>query len=631
MRTVLFIFALLLRVAAIEATGGETIAFGDATDYVRHAQSLCSDGNYPERGNLPFFRAPGLPFFIAAVTACHPEQTRLVKYALAVCDAVTAVLIFMLATLLWSGGPQPAGRVQFQTGGLNTAAPLAAALAAVHPFFIGSVTDIRTEPLFMMLLVGAMVALYRRLPAGRTAGFQPALSGMLLGLAALTRPTALLCIPLFALYVASRREDGSGTRAGWKPAVPLIIAATLTLSPWIARNYLRFGELIVVNDAGGFNLWRGTHPELMRVVETHDRARFAHASWVFESQTVSAAAAQVESRASTPAARSREWQRMALENVRRDPWLALQSTLKKAALYWRPWLHPAEHSLTMIALSVLVILALYTFGGIGLFLHPLRVPVLLFFAAMWLAHVAYFPSIRLRAPLTDPLLIAFAGAPLAMLTVRMRKYLPLALVVVPVIVIAVAATYAGSLPAVRAFITTLQAAAGEWWAAPLFIVAYVVFTIFLLPVGLLSATGALMWGWKVGGSLELLAATLGSIVPFLLARRGLGAWLERRIRRDDLPALDTPFTLLLLRIVPIVPYVALNYIAGTTRIRLRDNVLMTFFGSIPSVFLFAFFVDTMAASATGAATQAKIFAACAAVAAMAIIGKLVANRVARRG
>ena len=397
MRSVVFILALILRVAAIEATGGEKIAFGDGVDYVRHARSLCSEGTYPERGNLPFFRAPGLPFFIAAVTACHPEQTRLVKYALAACDAATAVLLMMLAASLWGGAPR--------------ASLFAGLLAAVHPFFIGSAIDIRTEPLFMMLLVGAMLLLLRD---------RPAASGVALALAALTRPTGLLCIPLFAIYAARRRQDAGGP-AGWKPALPLLIAAALTLSPWIARNYLRFGELIVVNDAGGFNLWRGTHPELMRVVETHDPARFAHASWVFESQTVSAAAAQVESRASTPAARDREWKRMALENVRRDPAFAVRATLKKAALYWRPWLHPAEHSPKMIALSVVVILGLYILGALGLWRHPLRVPVLLFFAAMWLAHVAYFPSIRLRTPLTDPLLIAFAAGPLASAAARLAR------------------------------------------------------------------------------------------------------------------------------------------------------------------------------------------------------------------
>jgi uncharacterized membrane protein YdjX (TVP38/TMEM64 family) len=107
--------------------------------------------------------------------------------------------------------------------------------------------------------------------------------------------------------------------------------------------------------------------------------------------------------------------------------------------------------------------------------------------------------------------------------------------------------------------------------------------------------------------------------------------MERRIRREDVPALDSPFNLFLLRVVPLVPYVALNYIAGSaTRIRVRDFLLMTFAGSIPSVFLFAWFIDTMAAGASGAVTQAKIFAVCAVIAAVAIALRLLADRLTRR-
>jgi uncharacterized membrane protein YdjX (TVP38/TMEM64 family) len=586
MRTAVFIFALLVRVAAIELTGAEKIAFGDGPDYVRFAASLCADGTYPERGNLPFFRAPGLPFFIAGVTACHPEQTRIIKYALAMCDALSVLLIFLIA---------------LRVHGTRAHGLVAAVLAALHPFFIGGVTDIRTEPLFMMLLVAATWFALRR---------DFALAGLLLGLATLTRPTGLLCIPLFALFA-------------WRRAHVVLLAAALTLSPWVARNVVRFGEPILVNDAGGFNLWRGTHPELMQVVETHDRELFAQRSWHFEAVTVGETAKRIT--AATPKARDRQWRALAIENVRSDPAFAAKAALKKAALYWRPWLHPAEHGPIAIALSVVVILGLYVLGAIGMYLHPdkrIVMAVLLFFAALWLAHVAYFPSIRLRTPLTDPLLIVFASAPLMML----RKYLPLAMVVAPIVAVAFVATRLADFPMARAFVTTMQSAAGEWWAVPLFVVAYVVFAIFLLPVGLLSATAALMWGWKAGGTLELFTSTMAALVPFLLARKGFAKWVEKRVRYDDAPALHSPFILFLLRIVPLVPYVALNYIAGATRIRTRDFVITTLAGSIPSVFLFAYFVDTMAAGAMGAATQAKIFAVCGAVAVVAIILRLTADR-----
>ncbi|MDQ3279890.1 MAG: VTT domain-containing protein [Acidobacteriota bacterium] len=404
------------------------------------------------------------------------------------------------------------------------------------------------------------------------------------------------------------------------------------MAPWVIRNELRFREFIPVNDAGGYNLWRGTHPEVMQIVETHDRALFAQRAMHFETVTATVAAQQIDDIAKTPKTRDRAWRNLAIQQIRADVPFAIRSTLVKAAMYWRPWLHPAEYGPKAIAMSVLVILGLYVLGGIGLWMHPDRrlvAAVLAFFALMWLAHVPYFPTIRLRTPLTDPLLIVFAAGAVMPLFARIKRLLPLAVVVLPVALVAIFATRLGDFPMARAAIARLQEAADEWWSLPLFVALYTLFTVFLLPVGLLSAAAALMWGWKLGGAIDLASLTLASIVPFLLARRGLAGFVQRRIHRDDLPALDSTFNLFLLRVVPVVPYVALNYVAGATRVRTRNYVLVTLAGSIPASFLFAYFVETMAGSAMGVATQAKIAGACALVAIFAIILRLAARRVAR--
>jgi uncharacterized membrane protein YdjX (TVP38/TMEM64 family) len=207
---------------------------------------------------------------------------------------------------------------------------------------------------------------------------------------------------------------------------------------------------------------------------------------------------------------------------------------------------------------------------------------------------------------------------------RMRRLLPLLAIVVPIVLVAGAATLLADVASARLAIRFVQSMAGEWWALPLFVVLYALFAVFLLPVGILSAGAALAWGWKIGGTIELATLTVVSLVPFLLGRRGL-----KRVTTENLPAIESPFVLLLLRIVPLVPYVALNYIAGATKIRVRDYLLATLFGSIPSVYLFAYFVDTMAAGALGAATQMRIVGVCVAVAVAAIALRLAGQRLRR--
>jgi len=206
---------------------------------------------------------------------------------------------------------------------------------------------------------------------------------------------------------------------------------------------------------------------------------------------------------------------------------------------------------------------------------------------------------------------------------KLRALLPILAIAVPIVLVALALANMQHLPFVQGIVAAMREAGREWWAIPLFLILYCVLALFLLPVGMLSAGAALVWGWEVGGLLDLVACTVAALPPFQLARRRLPRRVRAYLEKHGLTLDTTPdfFPLLLLRIVPVVPYSALNYIAGIAGFRLRDYVVATFAGSIPSVFLFAFFIDTLGDSAAGAATQLRILGACAAVGALAIIGR----------
>ena len=138
----------------------------------------------------------------------------------------------------------------------------------------------------------------------------------------------------------------------------------------------------------------------------------------------------------------------------------------------------------------------------------------------------------------------------------------------------------------------------SWWAIPLFFVLYAVLNIFFIPPQFLSIAAVLMWGWWKGATIELVAATIAAIPPYLISRSTLRAWIAERIRSHGGIAakLDRePFTwLLILRVVPIIPYTALNYVAGLSSIRIRDYMLATLIGMVPSAYIFAYFVDATA-------------------------------------
>jgi len=359
--------AFALRLAAIAAFGFGRVEFGDARDYLDTTSALCATGAYPGQGNLPFFRAPGLPFFIAAVTACHPENVALVKIALALLDSLTVALIVALSFALLRS---------------EKAALLAGLAAAFYPLFIAGVTDVRTEPLFLFFFWSAATIVAARK--------WPALAGACLAMAALTRPATLIFVPLFLIPLRRR-------------ALAFLLGFAAVLLPWTARNYARYGEIILINNAGGYSLWRGTHPAMARIYDIGDREAFRRASIEFEEQVTKPATRKFRT--------SAEWRDDALANIRRYPRLEARFALKKALLYWRPWLNPQEFSTRVVLVSGILFVALYALAIVGFARMPRAVVlwVAAFFIVGWLAHIPHQVVARFRYPLTDPVLLIAAA------------------------------------------------------------------------------------------------------------------------------------------------------------------------------------------------------------------------------
>lgn len=147
--------------------------------------------------------------------------------------------------------------------------------------------------------------------------------------------------------------------------------------------------------------------------------------------------------------------------------------------------------------------------------------------------------------------------------------------------------------------TWLRSIRAVWWAPLAFIGAYTIFNVFLVPGTILTLTAGAVWGWWTGGLWVLAASTIGSAAPYFLARSGSAGVTEAlRARAARLAALlqDQGFTtLLLLRLVPIVPYNLLNYAAGFAGVKPRAYFAATFLGTIPGIFVFTYSADAIAA------------------------------------
>lgn len=131
------------------------------------------------------------------------------------------------------------------------------------------------------------------------------------------------------------------------------------------------------------------------------------------------------------------------------------------------------------------------------------------------------------------------------------------------------------------------------WAPAVFVCAYAVATVFFVP-GLLFtlAAGALFGPW-LGTLFGLLGATAGAAIAFLAARHLFGEWIVRRAparaRRvvEGVEAEGWRFVAMT-RLIPFIPFNALNYALGLTRIGIVPYVVASFLFMAPGGAAYAY-------------------------------------------
>jgi uncharacterized membrane protein YdjX (TVP38/TMEM64 family) len=131
---------------------------------------------------------------------------------------------------------------------------------------------------------------------------------------------------------------------------------------------------------------------------------------------------------------------------------------------------------------------------------------------------------------------------------------------------------------------------------------------------ILTVTGGFLFGWLLGGSAAVLAATIGATTVFQIARSSFGETLARKAgpslsKLKDGFAADAFNYLLFLRLVPAFPFWLVNIAAALTTVSLRTFASATALGIIPGTLAFAFVGEGLDSII---AAQASAHAACVA-------------------
>jgi uncharacterized membrane protein YdjX (TVP38/TMEM64 family) len=132
-------------------------------------------------------------------------------------------------------------------------------------------------------------------------------------------------------------------------------------------------------------------------------------------------------------------------------------------------------------------------------------------------------------------------------------------------------------------------------AAALFVAAYVLAAVLVLPGSILTVAAGLLFGLPLGVALASAAGTLGAIAAFAVGRFVARDWVAQRVAtRPRFYALVAAagsrgfLFVLLARLSPLIPYNLLNYAFSVTSVRFRDYVLATWLGMLPATVLYVY-------------------------------------------
>lgn len=178
---------------------------------------------------------------------------------------------------------------------------------------------------------------------------------------------------------------------------------------------------------------------------------------------------------------------------------------------------------------------------------------------------------------------------------RIKRWLPLILLVVA----GIAAWLSGvhryvsfhALEAHREWLLAQVAALGIW-APVAFILLYAAMAALSLPgATIMTLTGGFLFGTVLGTLYNVLGATIGATLVFLVARSAFGEVLQQRAgpflkKVEEGFRRDAVSYLLVLRLVPLFPFWLVNLVPALFGMSLGAYVACTFFGILPGAVVY---------------------------------------------
>ncbi len=321
LRGALPIFALALGVRLVHLLSITDIGFfevplSDAAVYVERARSIVA-GDW--LGDERFVHAPSYAWFLAlsaAVTNDLVWSPRVVQILL---GSVSCCLIAALGARMFD-----------RTVGL-----IAGVLVALHPAAVFHDALIQKTTLSLFFAALALERTQAAVAQGKA--WRWFIAGIVWGLLVLTRQNllALLPLPIIWLWTAGSAPPRYGARVG--VAMLFLLTFSATVSPWVIRNRIVHGGLLLTTPNLGQNFAMGNHIDATGTYLPHRRG---YANGLHEQQAWVRQAEQAAGRSLSAQEVSDHYLRAGLDFVRSHPTSFARICVWKWLLLWNTYEPP---------------------------------------------------------------------------------------------------------------------------------------------------------------------------------------------------------------------------------------------------------------------------------------------------
>jgi 4-amino-4-deoxy-L-arabinose transferase-like glycosyltransferase len=340
----------------------------DALDYDQIGWNLTQGNGFSLDNSGPtLLRGPVFPVLLAIIYHVAGHNYPAVRFVQIILNAINCLLVFLVCREL----------VDEKTG------LVASFFYAIYPAFTFYTGLILTETLTITLLLTSMFFLFKAI---RYKNYTlTVLSGVVLGLSTLCKPTTLLYAPFLGLVMLTWKT----TRKFFKHGLVLAIVVLFIILPWTFRNYRVSGHFVPVSVFSGYNLFLGTFP---RNASSLDITEFKNAYYT------------------NPVEKDTEALIQGWQNIKTNPAQFISIVPSKLVYFWLPdGLAVVGNSRTLPGMTLILFqLALLLFAVVGWYsikASPQSVGLTSLIIYFTLVHVIIISTPRFNLPVMPFILI----------------------------------------------------------------------------------------------------------------------------------------------------------------------------------------------------------------------------------